>query len=175
MPAPFLAQSRVLEAKVVPRLRILGRGLLPVSIREAPGAWMSRASTSTIINLDAVLFPTPNMSQSPGSSTAQHVCRCEERCVLFHSNFGCVEGKHCGFCHRNHEDIEFTRPRKARRRQIRDRLSHYIWTHNPDDLDVHAYLQGEARRQPYARFVIQAILDGMSQQRLQPHRKLFWI
>ena len=78
--------------------------------------------------------------------------------------------------------MDFARPRKARRRKMRDQLSQYLRnrTRKPEDPEVHAYLQEEARRRPYARFVIQAILDTLRQwprhsSDSHPHRMFFWL
>ncbi|CAK9092692.1 unnamed protein product [Durusdinium trenchii] len=136
---------------------------------------------STIIYLEQMLSQSEHSERFHHSTMptvrANEMCQCSNACVLFHSEYGCAKSERCEFCHLSHDvDIDFTRPRRARRLKLRDRLSQYLRRHKPDQPEVHASLQAEAQRHPYARFVIKGILHVLASRRASStSQELFWL
>ncbi|CAK9057158.1 unnamed protein product [Durusdinium trenchii] len=83
-----------------------------------------------------------------------------ELCVFLHSRRGCAKGDQCRFSHLPCSEDGITRPRKARRQRMKERiLQCFVGT----DFDVmQVALQREAQRHPYARRVIQGYLNNAS-------------
>eukprot|EP00435_Cladocopium_sp_Y103_P000747 s1972_g1.t1 len=81
-------------------------------------------------------------------------------CVFFNSAMGCLHGRACAYCHQlEHPKLPSSghhRPLKVTRDRIKARIQACL--QGPPD-KVHASLQAEAHKHPYARSMIQLYLD----------------
>ncbi|CAK9070193.1 unnamed protein product [Durusdinium trenchii] len=83
-----------------------------------------------------------------------------EPCVFVSSLRGCAKGDGCRFSHLPHSEDSITRPRKARRQHMKERILQCFAGSNFDAMQE--ALQQEAQRHPYAGRVIQGYLNKAS-------------